>query len=367
MGSFRRHIALIAVAVLVVIAALPSGVIAQSTDSESGGFAIQVTPSPLVFTAQPGTATTVELKIRNSGDKAEHLKIEPRSFRMNQYSGEIQLLDAAPAEVTQWLQFDQPTFTVQPGAWYTERVTFSPPASAGFSYSFVLNISRAQDTEAKAGERKLQGSVAVFSLVNIDRPGATKKLEIATFSASKNVYEYLPVKLTVTLHNSGNTILQPYGNIFIQRSSKDDEPIATLPFNEKEGYILPGTSRTIDVVWKDGFPVYETKESNGKQQNKLAWNWSKVGNARIGKYTARLVAVYNDGKHDVPLQGEVQFWVLPWKFILAGIVIFIVFAFGLWSMIGKLVLGIRHKAAKRLAKIGKKSKSAEPAQKNDES
>lgn len=326
-----------------------------SAQEPSGEFSLQVTPSPLVFSAKPGVSTTVPLKIRNAGPQTEVLKIEPKSFKLNQLTGDISLLNEPPREVDSWISFSDPVFTVKPGEWFTQNVTFDPPETVGFSYSFVLQISRTQDPTVKEGERGLKGTVAVFTLINIDRPDATKKLEIASFSTNKNVYEYLPVSLSTTLRNTGNTILQPYGNIFIQRNYDDPEPIATLPFNDQRGYILPDTTRTLTNSWDDGFPVYTTTTKDGKDSTGLSWNWSNSSNLRFGKYTAKLVAVYSDGVRDIPLEATTQFWVLPWKFMLAALVVIAIFAFGIWSMISRFVKGIRRNISKKKTPRSKKS------------
>lgn len=354
MGMATTRTRIIFAIVTVLAICLPFLPLASAQES-AGEFSLQVTPSPLVFSAKPGESTTVPLKIRNAGPNTEELKIEPKSFKLNQLTGDVSLLDEPPREVDSWISFSSPVFTVKPGEWFTQNVTFNPPKTAGFSYSFVLQISRTQDPTVKEGERALKGTVAVFTLINIDRPDATKKLEIASFSTNKNVYEYLPIQLSTTLRNTGNTILQPYGNIFIQRNYDDPEPIATLPFNEQRGYILPDTTRTLENIWDDGFPVYTTATENGKSSTSLSWNWSNMNNVRFGKYTAKLVAVYSDGTRDIPLEATTQFWVLPWKFLLAALIIIAIFAFGIWSMVSRLIKNIRRKLSKKKTPLSKKS------------
>jgi len=222
---------------------------------------------------------------------------------------------------------------------FAEKIRFALPKATGFSYSFALVISRQNQPKPTAGGRLIQGSVAIFTLVNVDRPGATRRLEVATFAVKKHVYEYVPAELNVTLKNSGNTIVQPFGNIFIQRGSNDKTPLATLPVNEQRGYILPNTTRTIATSWGDGFPAYKTiTETTGKTSQKLTWNWSKLSNFRIGRYTAKLVAVYDDGQgHDVPIQGEVSFWIFPWKILLGLFVVGLLVLFGLYSFVKKII------------------------------
>lgn len=333
MKYWRGFLALFAGAVIGMFA-LSSNTHAQS----SGEFSLQVSPSPLVTTLKPGQKTELEVKIRNGGSATEELKIEPRSFTLGNDGSTIKLNDTTPPDIAQWITFGSPAFTVQPGQWHTQKVKFNVPKDTGFSYSFALVITRKNAPAPVAGARVLRGSVALFTLVNIDRPGASRKLNIASFSASKRVYEYLPSDLSLRLTNSGNSIVQPYGNIYIQRKSNDAKPIATLPVNEKKGYILPGSTRTLTANWNDGFPVYEiSTDASGAEQRKLSWDWKNIANFRIGKYTAKLVAVYNDGQRDVPIESEVTFWVIPWKIIGVGLIIGLLVLLGLWSFARKLL------------------------------
>ena len=216
-------------------------------------FNLQVTPSPLVTTVKPGTKTQVELRIRNGSSGTENLKIEPRGFNYKSSTGQVSLDDTAPPAIAPWVSFSAPKFTVQSGQWFSEQVVFTVPKDAGFSYSFALVISRQSDPKPTNGGRLIKGSLAVFTLVNVDRPGAKSNLEVVGFSSTKRLYEYLPATFNVRFRNNGNTITQPYGNIFVQRSANAKKPLATLAVNETKGYILPSTERTVSANWNDGF------------------------------------------------------------------------------------------------------------------
>jgi hypothetical protein len=314
--------------------------------ADGGEFSLQVSPSPLVTTLKPGQTTTVELKVRNAGSQTEKLKIAPRSFTINNTTGELKFDDTVVPQVASWTSFASPNFTVDPGQTFTEEVKFAVPKDAGFSYSFALVINRqnVSQTTDVAG-RLLKGSIATFTLINIDRPGATRQLQIADFSTNQSIYEYLPAKLNIQLRNTGNTIVQPAGNVFIQRGSNDKVPINTLPVNQNNGYILPGSVRTLSVDWSDGFQVlHSVTAGDGTTSQQLSWDWSNLSHLRIGRYTAKLVAIYNDGQRDIPVMGEVSFWVIPWKLLLGALVVVGLLGGGLWSLV---------RAALRLSK-GKK-------------
>jgi hypothetical protein len=208
------------------------------------------------------------------------------------------------------------------------------PKEAGFSYAFALVIERVKEQQGIPGQRSLNASVAIFSLINVDRPGAVRSLEVTSFRTSYGTYEYLPAEFTVELKNTGNTIVQPSGNIFVKQSPGDATPLATLLVNDAGGYILPGTTRSFTAAWDNGFQVVTKKpQTDGSTKEELTWNWNKLGDIRIGKYSAKLVAVYDDGHRDVPLEAELSFWVIPWKMLLIVLAALLLVAAGVWSLV----------------------------------
>jgi hypothetical protein len=305
-------------------------VLAQSSD---GGISLQVAPSPLVSSIKPGESKKLELKIRNNGDKTENLKIELKSFNQDGQSGQININDTAPSDISDWVSFSSATFSAKPGEWFNEYINVNMPKTAGFSYSFVVLISRQAESGTSPSQMAIRGSLAVFTLINVDRSDALRKLEVSNFSVEHRVYEYLPAKFNVTIKNGGNTIVQPYGNIFIQRSS-NQAAISTLPLNEAKAYILPNTSRTVSSEWKDGFPVHVATGNNGKP-TRLEWNWDNLKNLRIGRYTAKLVGAYNDGQRDIPLEATLTFWVLPWKMLIGLGIVAAILLIGFYTIVKK--------------------------------
>lgn len=313
--------------VLIIASALLGGALMpfQAYAVGEGNFSLQVSPSPMVTTVKPGETKDLELKIRNASTSAEELKIEARSFRFDSITGEVKLNDTTPSEISEWINFSHPVFTIQPGEWFTQKVRLTLPEETGFSYSFAMLISRTSLPKTNSAGQLLNGSVAVFTLINVDRPGATRQLDLTSLTASQTIYEYLPATFNIKLKNTGNTIVQPYGNLFVNRGSDTtNTPAATLPVNSNQSYLLPGTERTLTATWSDGFPLYKTTTDNiGKTSTSLSWNWENLQHFRFGRYTAKIVAVYNDGTRDVPIEREVTFWVIPWKAILATLTIII--------------------------------------------
>lgn len=337
MGNMRKLLfAAVVVAGMIASVATVRPVHAAAT----GAFSLQVSPSPLVTLVKPGQTTVVEMKVRNNGPEAEDLKIAPRAFNIDGNSEHLELVEDQVPDIAKWISFSAAQFTVQPGQTYTQKVTFKVPAEAGFSYALALVITRANQ-QPNAPGRNINAQLAVFSLINVDRPGAVRALEVTKFAPKQGTYEYLPAEFEIEFKNTGNTIVQPSGTVFIQRGSKDATPIDTLKVNEGGGYILPGTSRTFTAKWENGFQVITQKpQVDGTTKPELTWNWNKLGDLRIGSYTAKLIAIYDDGQRDVPLEREVNFWVIPWLMILGILGIVALIGAGIFSLVrGTLRMG----------------------------
>ncbi|MGB4833557.1 MAG: hypothetical protein WBP40_00835, partial [Candidatus Moraniibacteriota bacterium] len=173
-------------------------------------------------------------------------------------------------------------------------------------------------------------------------PNALREITVTEFSTDKTVYEFLPVNFTVSLKNSGNVHVAPRGNIFLSRGSNKD--IALLELNSGKGSILPDSTRIFETGWKDGFPVYEETIENGQvvldelghQTYHLTWDFKNASHLRFGKYTAKMLLVYDDGTRDIPIEGVVSFWVMPWRLIAGAVFIGIFFLIGMKSTLSKI-------------------------------
>lgn len=325
---------LFALAVVLSLASLP----VQAASVPKGDFSLEVSPSPLVAEVKPGESKTLELKIHNASLATEQLKIQARGFTTAHPSGDISITPTTPPDLAQWISFSHPTFSLKPGEWFTQKISINLPEDAGFSYPFIAVVSRADSPEQTDGGATIQGSIAVFTLINVDKPGATRRIALDSFTLDQNFYEYLPATFNLKFKNTGNSIVQPYGNIYVQRPGQESTPLAVLPVNETGNYLLPGGTKEVNATWSAGFPHYENSvpDKDGKTERTLKWNWENISQFRFGRYTAQVVAVYNDGTRDVPVIGAVSFWVIPWRILLGALVVLLVIAYGVWSIIKRL-------------------------------
>jgi hypothetical protein len=313
---------------------------AQTT---SGELRLVTSPLPINLVTEPGKTITTELKVKNAGTQVETLKIDLMKFRAYEDSGKPQLLEReASDDFLNWVSFSEPTFTIAPDEWRTITATFTVPSTASFGYYYAIVFSRAGgDTKQPLASRQtaIVGGTAVLVLLEARVPGAIREVTVSEFSVAKSFYEFLPVTFSIKLKNTGNVHIAPRGNIFIDQGDTHD--IAILEVNSEKGNILPESSRVFDAEWKDGFPVYEQKTEDGKvivnEQRepvyKLTWDWNNTSKLRFGKYTGKLLLIYDDGTRDVPIEGEVSFWVVPWRMMIVVVFNFALIVGLIWYIV----------------------------------
>ncbi len=306
--------------------------------------AISLTTSPVTLdlVIKPGESTTKDLQLKNNSKVPVEINMKLQVFAADGDEGLAVITDPKPGDPSaSWVHFSPSTFTAQPGVFNTVKMTIDLPKEASLGYYYVVVFQPVIQSQTKPGTNTVKGSNAILVLVDT-QSGTERQIEVADFSVSKKVYEYLPTTFTVNIHNGGNIYLAPIGNIFIGRDRDITKTIAALDVNSAGSNVLPHSNRNFKVKWSDGFPVHKDKivngqpvaDKSGKVIQKLEWNTSSsFSKIRFGKYYARLTLVYNNGKRVVPLTGIVSFWVIPWKFILVGLVILLLIGFALWMII----------------------------------
>jgi len=325
-------------------------------------FNITSSPLPIELIAFPGQTVTADLRVQNSGTDSAKIKVSLLKFKASGTNGQPQLLPRqAGDDFFDWVSFSKTSFIANPNIWNTVTMTIKTPSDSAFGYYYAVVFSQDSviDTVTATPTSKLNGAAATLVLLNVQSAGEKKKVEVASFYTSKKLYEYLPVTFNVAVKNVGNIHLVPRGSIYISRDHK--KTIAVIDVNPNAGNTLPSSTRAFSVAWSDGFPVYDNKlDSNGSPVNgkdgkpilKIKYDFSKTNKLRFGKYYAHLTLIYDNGTADVPIEGEVSFWVVPWGLILMAIT-----ALAIPVVIDRLFIRFRRK--RRLAKDSRSKKATD--------
>jgi hypothetical protein len=346
---------------MVALTAVTAGIVmppvvasAQAASTKRAPLSLTTSPLPLTVTTQPGKTVTADIRVKNNGTQSEKLKVELLKFHADGVSGQPQLAERGAKDTYfDWVSFSETQFTADPNVWKTIKMTIKTPPSAAFGYYLAVLFSRASPEKPAGGQSGVEGGVASLVLLDVDAPGAKREAKISSLTASKKVYEFLPADFTIKLTNGGNVHVAPTGDIFIKHGGSQ---VGTLHFNSQQGNILPGSSRTFKASWNDGFPAYETKVEGTKTTRHLKWDFGKLQKFRMGKYTATLFAVYDDGRRDVPVEGTVTFWIIPWRILGVVLLILLLVGAGIFMTFRGLWKGIRRSGSKK-DKKAKKARS----------
>jgi len=305
----------------------PSKISAQTP----ANFDLTVSPVFFDLSANPGDNLTNKIRVRNNTQEDAIITIGLKKLTSDS-NGDLILSDLND-NTASWINFKNHTFIAKASEWVDVPFEISIPKDAAFGYYWAITLSETSNgTTTKTGT-KLTGVSAVPILLDVKKQGAKAEGQIVEFKTSSFVNEYLPVDFTVRVQNTGNIHIRPQGNIFIRGGG--DENLAILNVNNAQGAIIPNGQRSFIEEWSDGFLVREPivvdgqpkLDKNGKPAEKLIVNWDKLTSFRIGKYTADVVLVFDNGTKDVSLEATTDFWVFPYKIIgtiLISIIILII-------------------------------------------
>lgn len=349
-----------AVTLLLTFAHPPLASAAAPTD---GPLNLTISPALVNLVAKPGQTVTTDLRVKNSGTQTEHLQLSLLKFGANGDSGQPQLMGRGPSDdYFDWAHFSLDHLTAEPNVWMTVKMTINVPPKAAGGYYYAAVFSRQNPSVAQKNQSAVQGGTATLVLLDVEAPSVKHAAKIVSFTADRKFYEFLPATFTVKLRNEGDVHLAPVGSVFIKRGSAR---VDLLDFNTAHGNILPHSNRAFTVAWQNGFPVYAAQhrgntvitDKHGQPVHKLTWDFnSPLSKIRFGHYTADLLAVYDNGQEDVPLEATVSFWVVPWR--LLGIVLLALLfgGAGIWAT----SRGVWHKARGLRAGRGASQKEATP-------
>ena len=248
----------------------------------------------------PGESKTVNILVSNRTGKDQVFSIEVEDF-----SGStdpkipVVLLgaDRGPYSLKDYLHFENPTFKLPNGTRAIVPVTVTIPADAeagGYYGSVLFSVTRQRDPNSDAGAPVVSRVGSLF-FVTVNGPVKTEgQLETFDTIGSKRIFistGKIPVQLLFA--NTGAIHLTPYGTITVNNILGEQvEQVIVDPW-----FVMPGSKRVRE--------------------------FDLTNQVRLGRYT--LTAEINRGYNDQVDTQSVTIWVLPWKLILGGTLLALVF------------------------------------------
>lgn len=263
------------------------------------GQALEIAPPVINLTADPGQVVTAKINLRDVSTQNLVVHGQVNNFTAAGEDGTPKLLldseDKAddPYSIKTWVS-PLADVTLKPRQVKDMNVTIRVPQNAAPGGYFGVVRFTANPPELDGTGVSLNASLGslIFIRVNGD---AKESLKIEDFFAGYSghpgsIFESAPVEFTVRLNNTGNTHLQPVGQITVK--DMFGNKVANVNVNLEARNILPGSIRKFTQSLDSGV----------------------IGDKMLfGQYSAELNVTY--GAEKQKLTATTSFWVIPYKLI----------------------------------------------------
>lgn len=326
------------VAVFGIIATSIIGLSSAAYAQDTNGQAFAISPPLIEVSANPGETVNATIKLTNVSAGALAMSAETNNFGSKNETGEPNIIfkddDTQNDHFTlkEWITAPA-NFTLESKQTQSISVPITVPKNAepGGHYAVI----RFTGTGAAASPQQVSLSASIGSLIllkvngNIKQQASVEDFYTAAPNFEKmSFFESSPVTFVTRIRNQGNLHIKPTGTVTIKDMFGKEVATHRMngnPSNENEppGSILPQSIRRFDTVHKEGL---------------------------FGRYTATMNLTYADGK---TLEQSTQFWVLPYRAIIAGVLVIAIVVVG-------LVMGIKRYNAYIIKKAAKQNDSTPP-------
>lgn len=326
------------------------------------GRASAITVSPLVVEveADPGESITRILRVLNETSSPSEIFLEKVGFTARsdaEEGGKPQFIpaDKTDEELISWMNFSSYSVGLQPQQDTDVLLTIQVPmdAEAGGHYAAVFWSTEPPQGEGGGSEIKIGSKVATLLLVNVS--GAVVEdatLDFFSTAGKKAFFNRLPVDFELRVVNNGTVHLKPQGVLEIVNMLGRKSKLVLV--NDAGGNVLPKTARKYQSFWTkkrttdaEGYSMPEEtyRPPSGSFFKELT---NEASHFALGKYKANLTLTYGK-KQDKTITSSLSFFVLPWRFLLAIILVLILLiTFIRWNIkrYNKWIIGQARKGGK---------------------
>ena len=278
---------------------------AAPAPTPQSGQALEISPTVQELNVDPGHVLTETIQVHNISRTNQVVSSELDDFSPSGETGlpkiELDSNGSGPYSLKNWVVLPS-KITLVPRQIAALTVKFSVPANAtpGSHYG-ILRFTAAPPGLEGTGV-SISTSVGVLEILRVS--GAVKEnMKVVELSMRKSLnndpstfFESAPFWFTERLSNTGNADLTPTGGIDIY--DMFGRKTAYVPVNQPPHLILPGSIRRFDEILDS----------------------STIGTKHLfGHYTAKMNLTYGVSKQVVT--ANLGFWVIPYKLIIAFIIL----------------------------------------------
>jgi len=275
--------------------------------------AISITPPLIKNNISPGQIWKSYIKIVNNNPEDIDVYVELINFESGNETGTVRLTPKGKEEIegneyliNNWINIDKGPISIP--AYKSKDIPFivdvPERADPGDHHLAILIGTEPNQEKEKGSSIKISSKIGSLLLLNV--AGDIKESGIVReFSTDKNIYNSKNVDFVVRFQNTGNTILQPRGEIRIYNWQEKDQGVITINHKTEAGNVFPDDTRLWDYSWEAPTSIL-----------------------KMGRYKADLILAYGNHNSET-VERVIYFWLIQWKpvFIFLFSILFVVLFF----------------------------------------
>lgn len=267
-----------------------------SVAAQADSMSISVTPPLIQLTVGPGESWASSLKVINTNSYDVSYYASVVDFKAQGEEGEgtlIPLVGGASStpnsySLASWITLSPAPVRIKAGASGQIPFTVHVPADAepGGHYAAILVGTQPGGVQLTGPSMKISSFVSSLVFVKI-RGETTESGRIREFHTDKYVNDTPSADFLLRFENTGNTHIQPQGDIVIYNMWGKKRGELAVNENGNFGNVLPGSTRKFTFTWAGDTDLLD-----------------------VGRYSAVVTLAYGDaGKQNV--SAVAYFWVVP--------------------------------------------------------
>lgn len=274
-------------------------------------FALTVSPAKVEVSANPGQQVKGEIEIYNEQEDSKTFYTSFENFESRGDTGAPYFVGSNGGLAT-WITSDPEVKLVQ-GERTKVPYSISIPSNAKpGGYFAAVFFGTEKPKGENGGEVSIGGKIGVLILLRVN--GDIKESAgLSSFSSTdaKRFFVTSPVNFEYNFNNVGGDRVVPKGEVVITNTIM--MKTATLLANEKEGSVLPQSTRKFNVVWGD------SKKTDKSFFSMLS---KEMKDLNFGFYTATINLTW--GESGQTATNSFHFFVFPWHLIMVALVVILV-------------------------------------------
>lgn len=302
---------------------------------DAGALKLSITPPLFKINMDPGETWSSVVKLVNNNTYPVTIYAEVLDFKSGSAGGVEFIKDSAggvnKSALSGWVEINREPVTIAPQASAELPFFIKLPLTAGPGghYAAILAGSKPPEGKPEGSAIKISSMLASLLLVRVSG-NVVEQGEIREFSVDKNWSWNMNEKLKVVFANTGNTHLQPAGEIKITNMWGETRAIFKIDKKTSFGNVLPDSVKQWEFDWQGASSIMDA-----------------------GRLRAELVIGFGEEATQTDAR-VIYFWAIAWKptVIILGVIILLllIIIFLIRRYINKSLRQVREQAQALLQK-----------------